>query len=140
MVIQTCSDRSEGEVEESVAGEEAAPVLDEEFEDVPDPPAAVLRVAFPMMDEVDPCNQFQQRAAVMKNVPKFLQGLFKKALKVALRHIVDCVGEVDQERGWKLLLMLPRMLLHRPPRWRQSVQIKAQGEGSSRFLEVIGPV
>ena len=39
-------------MEESVAGEEAAPVLDEEFEDVPDPRAVVLRVAFPMMDEV----------------------------------------------------------------------------------------
>ena len=57
------SERSEAEMEESIAGEEAAPVLDEEFEDVPDPRVAVLRVAFPMMDEVDPCNQFRQRCS-----------------------------------------------------------------------------
>ena len=45
MVIQTWIRTGVGEVEESVAGEEAAPV----FEDVPDLPVAVLRVAFPMM-------------------------------------------------------------------------------------------
>ena len=107
---------SEVEFEESVAGEEkAAPVSEEEFPDVPDVRAAVLRAAFRTLDDVDPCHQFRQRAAVMKCVPKFLQGLFRNALKVALKEIIDGAGEVEQERGWKRLLMLPRMLLHRPP-------------------------
>ena len=34
----------------------------------------------------------------MKSVPRFLRGPFR-----------------DQERGWKLFLMIPRMLLHRGP-------------------------
>ena len=107
---------SEVEFEESVAGEEeAAPVSEEAFPDVPDVRAAVLRAAFRTLNDVDPCHQFRQRAAVMKSVPKFLQGLFRNALKVALKEIIEGAGEVEQERGWKLLLMLPRMLLHRPP-------------------------
>ena len=50
----------------------------------------------------------------MKSVPRIFEGLFRNALKVALKEIIEGVGEVEQKRGWKLLLMLPRMLLHRP--------------------------
>ena len=77
--------------------------------------AASLRRAFASLDEVDPCAQFQQRAAVMRSEPKFLVGMFRNALKIALEEIVRTDDEVTQERGWKLFLMLPRMLLHRPP-------------------------
>ena len=39
-------------------------------------------------------------------MPKFLVGMFRNALKIALEEIVRTDDEVTQERGWKLLLML----------------------------------
>ena len=54
-------------------------------------------------------------ALQMLSVPKFLVGMFRNALKMALEEIVRTDDEVTQERGWKLFLMLARMLLHRPP-------------------------
>ena len=101
---------------DSEAGAEEFPQSPvEEEEEFVVPRAASLRRAFASLDEVDPCAQFQQRAAVMRSVPKFLVGMFRNALKIALEEIVRTDNEVTQERGWKLFLMLPRMLLHRPP-------------------------
>ena len=118
-VIQEEPVSSDEDFEESIAGEEELPSAmhdSEELFEVGDPPrTAVLQAAFRSMDEVDVCHQFRQRAAVMKSVPRFLKGSFCKALKVALNEIVRNRGEAELERGWKLLLMLPRMLLHRPP-------------------------
>ena len=51
----------------------------------------------------------------MRTVPKFLVGMFRNALKIALEEIVKTDDEVTQERGWKLFMILHRMLLHRPP-------------------------
>ena len=119
-VIQEGTSSSDEDFEESMAGEGELPSAvhdSEETFEVGDPPrTAVLQAAFRSMDEVDVCHQFRQRAAVMKSVPRFLKGSsFCKVLKVALNEIVRNKGEVEMERGWKLLLMLPRMLLHRPP-------------------------
>ena len=50
----------------------------------------------------------------MKKVPKFLRGPFRNALKFALEEAI-ARDEVRQSRGWKLFMMLPRALLHRPP-------------------------
>ena len=36
-------------------------------------------------------------------------------MKLALEDLLASDQEVRQERGWKVLMMLPRMLLHRPP-------------------------
>ena len=109
---------SDEDFEESIAGEQELPSAvhdSEETFEVPDPPRiAVLQAAFRSMDEVDVCHQFRQTAAVMKSVQRFLKFSFCKALKVALNEIVRN-READLERGWKLLWMLPRMLLHRPP-------------------------
>ena len=44
--------------------------------------------------------------ALNSSMPKFLVGMFRNALKIA-------DDEVTEERGWKLFLMIPRMLLHR---------------------------
>ena len=46
----------------------------------------------------------------MKSVPLFLKGPVRNALKFALAQ-----EDVRQVRGWKLLVLLPRMLLHRGP-------------------------
>ena len=118
-VIQEEPVSSDEDFEESIAGEEELPSAmhdsEELFEVGDPPPIAVLQAAFRSMDEVDVCHQFRQRAAVMKSVPRFLKGSFCKVLKVALNEIVRNRGEAELERGWKLLLMLLRMLLHRPP-------------------------
>ena len=45
----------------------------------------------------------------------FPKGPFRNALRLALEEAVS-EELIRQERGWKLMLLLPRMLLHRPPR------------------------
>ena len=58
------------------------------------------------------------RASVMKTVPHFLRGPFRNALKLAWEEAMwgnSRDDEVRQERGWKFLMLLPRMLLHRAP-------------------------
>ena len=75
-LIPVDSPGSEVEFEESIAGEEeAAPVSEEEFPDVLDVRAAEMRAAFRTLDDVDPCHQFRQRAAVKcaQNLPRSLQ-------------------------------------------------------------------
>ena len=54
----------------------------------------------------------------MRSVPKFLKGPLRNALKLALEEATwgnNVQDEVRQERGWKLLQFLPRMLLQRSP-------------------------
>ena len=63
----------------------------------------------------------------MRSVPKFLRVGFRNALRVAIQEALS-VDLRRTERGWKLLLMLPRMLA--------SLQTSAQRGGFQR--EVIG--
>ena len=83
----------------------------------PDPPslrpsAVAMRAGLPQLDMVD-----LRRGGVMTGVPRFLWGSFRIALKLALEEIAagSVVNDrLRQERGWKLLFVLPRMFLHRP--------------------------
>ena len=115
---QQDAEGSEGEVEDLVAGDEEVHIEDEEEERevVGGLPRGVsLRMALASLDEVDPHIVFRQRASVMRSVPKFLEGPFRNALKLALEEATwgnSVQDEVRQERGWKLLELLPRMLLH----------------------------
>ena len=62
---------------------------------------------------------FAQRARVMQSVPWVIRGAFRAAVKVAMQEILagtEANSEVRAARGWKLLLLLPRMILFRPPR------------------------
>ena len=66
---------------------------------------------------MDLVNVFQVRTFVMKTLPFFLS--FKTALKASLQEIRRGQHEHDDTteiRGWKLFFLLPRILLHRPPR------------------------
>ena len=75
--------------------------------------------AFNSLDQVNLCEEFKQRSCLMQSVPKFLKGPFRRALRVALEQILQGARTNDtvrQEQGWKLFLLLPRMLLHRPGR------------------------
>ena len=109
---------SDTESVESVAGT-VDPVV--ETTDEPEvvasfPGNITLRMALVTLD--DPCAVFRQRAAVMKSVPHVLRGHFGNALKLALEEATwrNCQDdEVRHERRWKLIMLLPRMLLHRPP-------------------------
>ena len=51
----------------------------------------------------------------MKSVPRFLAGAFRGALKAGLQEI--CKGRAANN-VWKLFLLIPRLLLWRPPRGR----------------------
>ena len=71
------------------------------------------------LDTVDMGPLFSLRAVVMKSPPKFLRGAYRAAMRIALKEIsagATLSDEVRQTRGWKLFLLLPRMLLFRPPR------------------------
>ena len=81
--------------------------------DVMDPIAGTVRGAFRLLDGVVLAHHFARRPS------KFLRGPFRTALRIALTEVSEGIDRGDvtrQERGWKLLLLLPRMLLHRPPR------------------------
>ena len=71
------------------------------------------------MDHVDLCVNFALRACVMECVPAFMKGSFRNAMRLTLREADRARSETDVlglSRAWKAFLLLPRMLLHRPPR------------------------
>ena len=75
--------------------------------------------AFASLDAVNLTDLFESRANVMRSVPHVLRGAFRMALRVACQEILDGMeanSEARTVRGWKLLMVLPRMLLFRPPR------------------------
>ena len=98
----------------------------EHTEETPAPPPVSLNLrrldvaeGLRSLDEADLEEIFERRAAVPRTAPKFLQGSFRSALRVAFEE--EAAGrasgdEVRRTRAWKLFLLLPRMLLHKPPR------------------------
>ena len=75
--------------------------------------------AFASLDAVDLHEVFELRARVMRSVPAVLRGAFRASIRVSMQEILNGVeahSEVRAERGWKLFLLLPRMLLFRPAR------------------------
>ena len=55
----------------------------------------------------------------MRSVPTFVEGVFRKALVLAIDEALAGLAALDesrQERAWKLFMLLPRLLLHRPSR------------------------
>ena len=70
-----------------------------------------IRAVLEWLDEVDFDAVFIRRAVVMKTVPKFLRGPYRSAVRSVME---EADHENDQrERGWKLFLLLPRLLLFR---------------------------
>ena len=79
------------------------------------------RVGFVSLDRVDLISIFKLRASVMKSPPKFLRGAYRSAIRVALTEADQGIAAGDEVRlcrAWKLLVLLPRMLLHKPARGR----------------------
>ena len=77
--------------------------------------------AFTSLDAMCLTDTFEKRARVMWSVPFVMRGAFRSGLRIALQEIIDGIEaqcEVRTVRGWKLLLLLPRMLLYRGSSWR----------------------
>ena len=75
--------------------------------------------SFASLDAVNLSELFESRPRLMRSVPHVLRGRFRSAFRVAFQEIlagVEANSEGRTVRGWKLLLVLPRMLLYRPPR------------------------
>ena len=82
-------------------------------------PRRVFLEALRLLDEVDLALIFRRRVVVMKSVPKFMQGVFRVAVRAALEEVTAARLVRDDRRhtrAWKLFLLLPRLLLFRPPR------------------------
>ena len=74
--------------------------------------------SFASLDVLNLSELFESRPRVMRSVPHILRGGFRLALRVACQEILAGVvanSAARSVRGWKLLLVLPRMLLFRPP-------------------------
>ena len=112
---------------DSEFGGEELPAEDSSFHEddvhLAPPGLANLRAALVSLDALDVPAKLEQRAAVMKSIPKFLKGPFRNVLKFALEE-ASSVERVRCVRGWKLLVMLPRMLLHRRPGGRVVSKVK----------------
>ena len=108
---------------ESVGGASSASASEESSDIVE--PSLVLRdvrensremmAALVALDAVDLGTMFARRAVVMKSVPHFLRGAYRGAMRIAMEEATQ-PDLRRSERGWKLFLLLPRMLLHRPGR------------------------
>ena len=73
-----------------------------------------IRAAFQDLDECNLVILFERRAHTMKLVPYFFRGGYRAAVRLALEEIVSGWDDaVKQERGWKLFIFFPRMLLSR---------------------------
>ena len=78
-----------------------------------------MRVGLESLDVVNLESVFEIRGLVMKSVPKFMRGVSRGAIKTSLQAILRGRERKDTEmetRGWKLLMLIPRLLLTRPPR------------------------
>ena len=72
---------------------------------------------FAALSDVDLKSCFTFRACVMRTVPHIMKGAFRLAIRTALEEILEghrSDNDARMARGWKLFMLLPRMLLFRP--------------------------
>ena len=130
MEVPTQEPESEAEgcpsEQESLEDDESEQAAEEEDIECGEPVQDILFVpkrrsmatGFESSDMVDLKRVFEVRALVMKSVPGFMKGAFRGAMKISLEEIKkgQLASNVETTtRGWKLFMLLPRMLLCRPP-------------------------
>ena len=100
--------------------------------------------AFVRLDEVNVNQIFETRAHVMKSVPFVMRGAFRRALRLAMDEVLEgweSHSVLRQERGWKLFLLIPRMLLSRPPRGglipRNKLESRLAAFAADHWIELI---
>ena len=145
--------REEGESEGSSAGSVVGemPEVDEVVEEPVlfspvnlDVRARNVAMGMASLDGVDLAEIFKQRARVLRTVPFFLKGAFRGAMRVALEE-AQCARDRNDDnrdtRAWKLFLLLPRMLLSRPPRGgrvpRKQLEERFQKFSAGQWAELI---
>ena len=92
------------------------------------PSVAVMRVGFAQLDSWI-CKISSDSMDVCWSQCQFLWGSLRICLKIALEEILTGARRrnvFQQERGWKLFLLLPRMMFHRPPRGGLMGQVGGQ--------------
>ena len=78
-----------------------------------------IREGLLSLDEIDLVPIFKRKACIMKAPPTFLKGAYRSAMRLALSEAEAGHRAGDEariSRAWQLFLLLPRILLHRPPR------------------------
>ena len=83
------------------------------------PMARAMAFGLQSLDVVDLVQVFELKARVMRSIPKFMRGVFRGAMKVGLFETTKGRAANNlhvESRGWKLFMLLPRLLLFRPPR------------------------
>ena len=99
---------------------ESGEVEDEEATPVTLQFGAAARAALAGLDRVDLEAEFTTRACVMESPPAFVKSL--QGMRFALVEADRAPAARDDlaaTRVWKLFLLLPRLLLHKPPRGGQ---------------------
>ena len=96
------------------------------------PGVASLRTGFTFLESVDLVEVFQERACVMKSVPRFLRGPYRIAMRVALEEIVAGYrshNKDDTSGAWVEVVSAPSTDVVAPwaPRWRNP-QTKVVGK------------
>ena len=141
--VQASDNEGHSEIEpdrESVAREMESPTINDvslEAEDVSEAPllfGAAARAAMERFDDVDLESEFLDRACVLKSPPNFLRGMHRCAMRFALTEADRCRESGDQvglTRAWKMFMLLPRILLHKPPRGGQIPKSRLK----ERFLD-----
>ena len=72
-----------------------------------------------ILDLVDLVHVFEVKAMVMRSIPQFMRGVFRGAMKVGFHEITKgrAANNIQVEsQGWKLFMLLPRLLLYKPSR------------------------
>ena len=144
---ESLNDTNDGmsEVEAVVAGPpDVAFTVDEVDERIPHiriSPA--IREALTTLDAIHLPDVFRNRATVMRVPPKILRGAYCAAWRLAMNEVRAGRREsnvLKQVRGWKLFLLIPRLLLHRPrvsgliPRWKLRERFEKFSQG--RWFEL----
>ena len=99
-----------------------------------------LRIGFESMDLINMFDIWKIRGKLMKSVPKFMQGVYRCAMRHALDAVIvgESQGDVlAQTRAWKLFFLIPRMFLFRQP-WRSGVQEGSDGQSGSLQQRSLG--
>ena len=73
------------------------------------------QAAFHSLDQVDLQKTLEQKYCGFQSPPSFLKGRLRQALTFALEAIMQAHTHEQTVQAWKLWMLLPRMLLHRPP-------------------------
>ena len=69
-----------------------------------------------MLEGVSLVEIFHRRACVMRSVPLVVRGAYRMAMRIALQEVVTGRDQNSEMRVGNCSHLLPRLLLHRPPR------------------------